>query len=149
MIDKSKLSKYKYLFQIYIGRDDVIHVQRYPIVYITSLLVYYPNKSDHTLSNVGLHRIIEIVGDNNVDYIIDKLYNNIFASFLAFGVTDSARDAIRHANSSVNDTKFDKHIKDLQLITKEAKVEYEEAKIKYEKAKKSLEMALIEHDENT
>lgn len=50
MLDTKNLSKIKYIYRIY-SADDMLHLERYPVVYINSEIVYYKAARKNSLLN--------------------------------------------------------------------------------------------------
>lgn len=40
-MDKTTLSKHKYVYHVYLAQDKRVHFERYPVVYINGMYVYY------------------------------------------------------------------------------------------------------------
>lgn len=57
MLDKKNLSKIKYIYRIY-SADNMLHLERYPVVYINSEVVYY--KEARKNAWLGHRRIDEV-----------------------------------------------------------------------------------------
>lgn len=53
-IDKSTLSKKKYIYRLYEDRDGVPHVEKYPVIYINEKYVYFKVASKSELGRINI-----------------------------------------------------------------------------------------------
>lgn len=69
MIDKTTLSKHKYIYRIYEDGTDEVHFQKFPIVYLNSKVVYFKDaRKQEYLANVEVRKVF----DNFGKFIEDK-----------------------------------------------------------------------------
>jgi hypothetical protein len=77
MIDKTTLSKHKYIYRIYENTVGEIHCAKYPIIYLNSKVVYFKDaRKQEYLANV----LVSKVCDNFTVYaqaVLDKYYKTI------------------------------------------------------------------------
>lgn len=69
-MDRTTLSKHKYIYEVYIAEDKRIHFQRYPVVYINAKFVYYVRGDKQMLGFLNLisvHDSLESHMQNNAN----------------------------------------------------------------------------------
>lgn len=57
MLDKETLSKQKYIYCVYAGRDDNLNVERFPVIYINNHYVYFKKPGNEQLNSLTLPAI--------------------------------------------------------------------------------------------
>ena len=57
MKDLSK--KAKYIYRVYCAADDVVHVEKYPVIYVNKMYLYYKVPGDEYLHCVGMKLVNE------------------------------------------------------------------------------------------
>ena len=82
-MDKTMLSKHKYIHEVYIAAYNRIHLERYPVVYINGRYVYYSRGNQQMLGFLSLdsvHDSLESHLRNNINrgrhlnYGFDRLF---------------------------------------------------------------------------
>lgn len=63
MVDKENLSKLRYVYYVYQAEDTHYHVERYPIVYINSDLVYYKHYGNKYLQCIEMKYVRDSLSD--------------------------------------------------------------------------------------
>lgn len=85
-IDKSKLSKLKYIFEIYTDYMGNIHCEKFPIIYINEHYVYYKKSGDDMLTYVPVSNILssfrQAIEDEEINIIGDYITGYIFKAWL-------------------------------------------------------------------
>ena len=66
MKDLSK--KAKYVYRIYCAKDDVVHIEKYPVIYVNQKYLYYKVPGNVMLSFTLLSRIYENVDSINIGH---------------------------------------------------------------------------------
>ena len=51
MLDEKNLSKIKYIYRIYESEDEVLHCEKFPVIYINSKVVYFKDARKQELLN--------------------------------------------------------------------------------------------------
>lgn len=75
-MDLKNLSKYKHLYVVNINRNNQISVEKFPIVYINSFVIYYKAwRKNSYLSNVPLARVKDWAG---ADLLRASRYTTLF-----------------------------------------------------------------------
>ena len=128
MVDLKNLSKIKYIYRIYESEDEVLHCEKYPVIYINSVVVYFKNTRKQGMLN---YTNIDNVLDNLTVFYQDKYYPRFDRYFWNMETniqeiyTDlkKQRDEIRRKNEE--EKKRDR---------------YEKAKREYEEALKEIEL---------
>jgi hypothetical protein len=60
MADLNNLSKIKYIYRIYESEDEVLHCEKYPVVYINSKVVYFKDaRKQEYLNYVRLSNVLD------------------------------------------------------------------------------------------
>lgn len=64
-MDKSKLSKNKYLYRIVKGSDNIYNIEKNKIIYINKKFVYIKGSNDN-LIEIPFHKTIDFIDINNI-----------------------------------------------------------------------------------
>lgn len=128
MIDLKELSKIKHIYRIYESEDEVLHCEKYPVIYINSVVVYFKNTRKQGMLN---YTNIDNVLDNLTVFYQDKYYPRFDRYFWnmetniqeIYADLKKQRDVIRRKNEE--EKKRDR---------------YEKAKREYEEALKEIEL---------
>ena len=128
MVDLKNLSKIKHIYRIYESEDEVLHCEKYPVIYINSVVVYFKNTRKQGMLN---YTNIDNVLDNLTVFYQDKYYPRFDRYFWnmetniqeIYADLKKQRDEIRRKNEE--EKKRDR---------------YEKAKREYEEALKEIEL---------
>ena len=128
MVDLKNLSKIKYIYRIYESEDEVLHCEKYPVIYMNSVVVYFKNTRKQGMLN---YTNIDNVLDNLTVFYQDKYYPRFDRYFWnmetniqeIYADLKKQRDEIRRKNEE--EKKRDR---------------YEKAKREYEEALKEIEL---------
>ena len=128
MIDLKELSKIKHIYRIYESEDEVLHCEKYPVIYINSKVVYFKDTRKQGMLN---YTNIDNVLDNLTVFYQDKYYPRFDRYFWnmetniqeIYADLKKQRDVIRSKNEE--EKKRDR---------------YERAKREYEAALKEIEL---------
>lgn len=131
-----ELSKYKYIYEIYIS-DDVIHIERLPIVYINQAYTYYKKSSSETLKYASTNSVYEIANQELLDKVKDRLlnYRGYSRIWCAFEVNEDFRKTIKEINLKTSEfraknelIKLENEIAQLEELLMKRKEQAEEMK---------------------
>ena len=53
------LSKIKYIYRIYESKDYVLHLEKYPVIYINSEMLYFKVHGNKTLNSIYINNILD------------------------------------------------------------------------------------------
>lgn len=73
-MDVQTLSKRKYIYAIHISADKTLHCERYPVIYINQIYVYWRRPGDAHLESSKLYRVKPFFDEALKCEIIDKYY---------------------------------------------------------------------------
>lgn len=139
MLDKQNLSKIKYIYKIY-SADDMLHLERYPIVYINSKVVYFKeNRKNDFLGRLEYDYISDTYVTLKPYYSTWYLRGNIDVCEYFFGIeTDiqSIYENLKEQYDKYNAERLE-YLKTADERNKRLRVE--KAKREYEAALKELE----------
>lgn len=128
MLDKATLSKQKYIYCVYAGKDDSIldgklHIERFPVIYINSKYVYFKFPGDEALTLEAISSVKDSL-DSLTDYDIDCLrWNRKY-----FWVMD------KNAPETLKEIKEKRNQKMLKEKKEKARQDLDNAKRLYEQA---------------
>lgn len=130
MIDLKTLSKQKYIYRIYTLSDEVVHRERYPIIYANSKVVYFKDgRKQEYLNSVNVNMVL----DDFVEFYENTYLENTFL-----------RGFDRYFwNTKENINEIYKDLKQRKEIIKKRKCE-DSARVKLDKLKSEYEKALKE-----
>lgn len=129
MLDKEMLSKQKYIYCVYSGKDDCLNVERFPIIYINNRYVYYKKPGSETLD----YKSISFVKDslNSLkDYEINHLR---FQRELFWNVDENIPETLDSLKKKYKDMKIKREKAEAKEQLDISKRIYEEALARYEK----------------
>lgn len=64
MIDLKNLSKIKHIYRIYESEDEVLHCEKYPVIYINSKVVYFKDaRKQETLNHINISNVLDSITD--------------------------------------------------------------------------------------
>lgn len=101
MIDKKNLSKRKYIYRIYKGKDAGIYYERCPVIYINSELVYYKQAGTNPyLQYETLNRVYDYADSLLFEnmHIIEN-YNQHYFYKLCWEVDDGTKEVIKEISA--------------------------------------------------
>ena len=128
MIDKTTLSKHKYIYRIYEDGADEVHFQKFPIVYLNSKVVYFKDaRKQEYLANV----LVSKISDNFAKYakdVLDKYYKTIDDYF--WDVEGNLQDLFQEFKQERNKVKLLQAEKNITFRYVQAQKEFEAAKAK-------------------
>lgn len=138
MVDKKNLSKRKYIYKIYKGKDAGIYYERCPVIYINSELVYYKQTgNDPYLKYETLNRVYDYAGSLLFEnmHIIEN-YNQHYFYELCWEIGDEAKETIKEisAEQKKESTKAKRELKKKSLYQTmtEREESYKKSKERYE-----------------
>lgn len=70
-MENKDLSKCKYIYRIYVARDTVTHVEKFPVIYANKKYIYYKGGTGDSLKELLTTHVIDNNKDN-IDEYIDK-----------------------------------------------------------------------------
>jgi len=131
MIDLKTLSKQKYIYRIYTLSDEVVHCERYPIIYANSKVVYFKDGRKQEYLNYA-----------NVNMVLDdfaEFYENTYLenTFLR-GFDRYFWNTKENINEIYKDLKQRKEIIKKRKCEDSARVKLDKLKIEYEKVLKEV-----------
>ena len=75
MVDLNDLGKIKYIYRIYESRDEVLHCEKYPVVYINSKVVYFKDvRKQEYLNYVRISNVL----DNFTQFYQNNYFTNYY-----------------------------------------------------------------------
>ena len=81
-MDKTTLSKHRWIYEMYIDKNNKVHTERYKVIYINASYVYYRRGGDDMLSYMRLTSIFnnleEFINEKSVDHFLSSMYWRIF-----------------------------------------------------------------------
>lgn len=75
-MEKSELSKKKYIWKYYKASDGMIHKECYPIIYANSNIVYFKEPGSMYLSNVTTNKIAK--SESELKGLIDEIVSDTY-----------------------------------------------------------------------
>lgn len=131
---KKYLSKCKYVYRIY-KKDNDFHIEKYPIIYINSEVVYYKNGRKESLCSCYFndrYRNVKESFDKAIEYL-----NNLPGSYYALSVYFVETNKLKEFDLSLIKKELKENNVEAEIKTQEEIVE--RAKNQYEAAVKNLE----------
>lgn len=101
------LSKIKYIYRIYESKDYVLHLEKYPVIYINSEILYFKVHGNKMLNSIYINNIL----DCHVKYEHFKFWTKSF-----WGIS-----------TDINDIFEDLKMQQSKYITEQIKNEYQKA----------------------
>ena len=133
MIDLKKLSKIKHIYRIYESEDEVLHCEKYPVIYINSKVVYFKDaRKQEMLNYINISNVLDSITDfyqnnyylNHCRPCFDKYFWNMETNIQEiYEDLKTQRNAIRTKNEE-----------------EKKRNRYEKAKREYEAALKEIEL---------
>ena len=125
MVDLKNLSKIKHIYRIYESEDEVLHCEKYPVIYINSMVVYFKDtRKQGTLNYTNIDNVLDnltVFYQDNYYPRFDRYFWNMETNIQEiYADLKKQRDEIRR------------------------KTEEERKRNRYEKAKREYEEALKE-----
>ena len=133
---KKNLSKCKYVYRIY-KENNNFHIEKYPIVYINSDVVYFKNGRKNYIENMSFSNLWTNMKENFEEAI--KYINNLTDSQYGYitSVYFVETGKLKEFDLSLIKKRFNKESKESKIKKQEGEVE--KAKEKYEREIKTLE----------
>ena len=147
MLDTKNLSKIKYIYRIY-SADDMLHLERYPVVYINSEVVYYKNARKNSF--LGYEYLTSILDCHTT---VGKPYTYTgyalpYVNKYFFGIETDIHEIFEDLKKQY-DVLLAEQLAYLNRTDEEKKrARLEKAKREYEAALKELELLESLHKEN-
>lgn len=129
MIDLKKISKIKHIYRIYESEDEVLHCEKYPVIYINSKVVYFKDaRKQEMLNYTNINNVLDSLTvfyqDNYYRPRFDRYFWNMETNIQEiYADLKKQRDEIRRKNEE-----------------DEKRYRYEKAKREYEEALKEIEL---------
>lgn len=139
MLDKNNLSKIKYLYRIYESSDNIMHLEKHPIIYINSHVVYYKVGNNEALNKRKLTCINEKI--KNFYAYNNYYYNRPVHCYEEYYYVESKeiKEIFEILKEQQKEYRANVEQKELESRYKKAEQEYLYAKVKYEDLKKEYE----------
>ena len=137
MLDMKNLSKLKYIYRIYESSDKILHLEKYPIIYINSEVVYFKMvRKQEYIHNVKLENIKQEIKD---------FYVSPYLNFPCYSVyyADTETNICNIFIALKQQQEYYRANENMINIEKR----YDNAKDKYEKALKEYEAAKKQYEE--
>ena len=139
MIDTKDLGKIKYIYKVYISKDDKLYIEKYPIIYINSKVVYFKTgRKQYYLDYCQLLSVYNNFTDlsNNIlssSYPTKRnFYSNIY---LLLNIEDNIEELFKELLNKYNSIGFYRRKEIAARRLEIAKRDYEKALKEYEKYK--------------
>lgn len=154
--DKENLSKIKFIYKLYKTVDNILHIERFPVIYINSTYVYYKQGSQEELSRIPLSSL-----SNSVSYIIkllemrkdmkelSRLSHNFEFFFVDMDIEKAElklNDILKNLNELVRENSLFCTIKSDMSIAKHF---YTLANKNHHNVEKEIERYILEYGENS
>lgn len=66
-MDKTKISKCKYLYRIVKGRDDIYHIEKHKIIYMNRSYIYIKEANDKLTQILNIPmEVVDLINDDNI-----------------------------------------------------------------------------------
>lgn len=66
-MDRTKISKYKYLYRIVKGRDGIYHIEKHKIIYINRSYIYIKEANDKLTEILNIPmKVLDLINDDNI-----------------------------------------------------------------------------------
>ena len=146
---KKYLSKCKYVYRIY-KKDNDFHIEKYPIIYINSEVVYYKNGRKESLCSCYFndrYRNVKESFDKAIEYL-NNLPDSYYAPSVYFVETNKLKEFdLSLIKKELRKNNVEAKIKTQEEIVERAKNQYEAAVKNLEKMKKKFNVESGESDE--
>lgn len=127
-MENKYLSKKKYIYTAYEASNGIIHIEKYPVVYLNKECVYFKKPGRVTLSMTYTYDVNDSFSANNICF----WGNNKFCTMMFWDNNIDRNDII----IAINNAKIERMSQYDQI---KARMKYETAKKNYERAKKEYE----------
>lgn len=81
-MDKTTLSKYRWIYKMYINGNNEVHVERYKVIYINASYVYYISGGEDMLRYMSLSTVFnnleEFISEGNIERFLSSVYWTVF-----------------------------------------------------------------------
>lgn len=81
-MDKTTLSKHRWIYEMYINGNNEVHIERYKVIYINGSYVYYIRGGDDMLSYMYLSNVFnnieEFIAEQRVENFLASAYQRVF-----------------------------------------------------------------------
>ena len=141
---KKYLSKCKYVYRIY-KKDNDFHIEKYPIIYINSEVVYYKNGRKESLCSCYFndrYRNVKESFDKAIEYLNNipgSYYATSYATSVYFVETNKLKEFdLSLIKKELKENNVEAEIKTQEEIVERAKNQYEAAVKNLEKMKKKF-----------
>ncbi|MBO5969846.1 MAG: hypothetical protein J6S14_15250 [Clostridia bacterium] len=71
-MDKSTLSKHRYIYELYINRKNEVHIERYKVAYINKTSVWFIRGGDENLTGMRLRYVYDNIDEFDRYYSLTK-----------------------------------------------------------------------------
>ena len=133
MVDLKNLSKIKHIYRIYESEDEVLHCEKYPVIYINSKVVYFKDaRKQEMLNYTNINNVLDSFTDFYQNNYYRDCYSPCFNKYFwnmetniqeIYADLKKQRDVIRSKNEE-----------------ERKRNRYERAKREYEEALKEIEL---------
>lgn len=124
MLDKETLSKQKYIYTAYVSSDGILHVEKFPVIYINKTLVYYKRPGIDTLGCKSIKDVYDSFESLPYEKI-NTLYYYSYQTVLFWSAKDTPK--------TIEELKSRKEKEEAEQKLKEAKRIYEATLEQYKK----------------
>lgn len=131
MFDKKTLSKQKYIYTAYISSDGILHVEKFPVIYINKTLVYYKRPGIDTLGCKSIKDVYDSFKSLPYEKI-NTLYYYSYQTVLFWSAKDTPK-TIEELKLRYEEEKYKKEKEETEQKVKEAKRIYEATLEQYKK----------------
>ena len=110
-MDKTTLSKHKYIYRVYVSNDETIHCEKFPVVYINSKYVYFERGSKQPLEYTSTDMVLDSVGwlmEKNAS-LGKNLLTNVAQRYY-WEVSENPEETMKSLRSIQNENKLKKDI---------------------------------------
>jgi dipeptidase len=81
-MDKTTLSKHRWIYKMYINGNNEVHVERYKVIYINASYVYYISGGEDMLNYMSLSSVFnnleEFISEGNIERFLSSAYWTVF-----------------------------------------------------------------------
>lgn len=81
-MDKTTLSKHRWIYKMYINSNNEVHVERYKVIYINASYVYYISGGEDMLRYMSLSSVFnnleEFISEGNIERFLSSVYWTVF-----------------------------------------------------------------------
>lgn len=142
-MERDKLSKLKYIYELYTTSCGQVAVEHYPIIYMNRRYIYVKRHGALELMRIDLHyhAIFDILDESSVQKAIDYIskHTTYFYGYRVYGfsISDGFHDLLSEYNSNLEILKIKAHINDLEQRKNQLSIYIQnyDDKIKLEQAK--------------